>query len=76
MKLPTYIGLKDFARGVKTLYEMHGNIPVFLSVDGNVALFGIALVSGTGYIDGHEAIAFVAHSTSKPGSYKKGTVTE
>lgn len=75
-KPPTYTGLKDFARGVKTLYDMHGNIPVFLSVDGKVAPFGIALVSGTGYIDGQEAIAFCSHSSRDGGKYPKGDCTE
>ena len=74
--LPTYTGLKDFARGVNTLYKMHGNIPVFLSVDGEVAPFGIALTSGSAYIEGQEAIAFCAHSSSKSGKYPKGDCTE
>ena len=50
--IPRYTGLKDFARGVQKLYKLHGNIPVFLSVNGVPAPFGIALVSSTGYIDG------------------------
>lgn len=41
--MPTYTGLKDFARGVHKLYKMHGNIPVFIQVDGRVAPFGVAI---------------------------------
>lgn len=75
--LPTYTGLKDFARGVQKLYKLHGNIPVFVSVDGNAAPFGIALNSETAYIDGQDAIAFCGHTTSRiGGKYKKGTVTK
>lgn len=43
--MPTYIGLKDFARGVKKLYEVHGNVPVFIQVDGRVAPVGTAISS-------------------------------
>lgn len=74
--LPDYTGLKDFARGVQKLYEMHGNVPVFISVDGTVAPFGIALC-GTTYVEGQDAIAFCGHATVRQGEkYKKGTVTE
>ena len=45
-------------------------------VDGHVAPFGIALTSGTMYINGQESIAFTAYSKSAPGCYKKGTITE
>ena len=43
--MPKYTGLKDFARGVQKLYEMHGNIPVFIQVDGRVAPVGMAISS-------------------------------
>lgn len=74
--LPTYTGLKDFARGVNKLYKLFGNIPVFLSVDDSVAPFGIALTSGSAYIDGQEAIAFCAHTSLDGGKYPKGTCTK
>ena len=45
--MPKYTGLKDFARGVQKLYKMHGNIPVFLQVDGRVAPFGMVVQSSS-----------------------------
>ena len=75
--IPRYTGLKDFARGVQKLYEMHGNLPVFLQVNESLAPFGLALVSGCCYIDGQTAIAFCAHANRAEGcKYEKGTVTE
>lgn len=40
-KMSKFTGLKDFVRGCQKLLKMHGNIPVFLLVDGRVAPFGI-----------------------------------
>lgn len=69
-----YIGLKDFARGVQKLYKVHGNVPVFVEVDGNVAPFGIALQEGN-LLNG-EAIAFCGVYSKPRNEFKKGTVTE
>ena len=43
--MPRYTGLKDFVRGCQKLLKIHGNIPVFLQVDGRVAAFGMAVQS-------------------------------
>ena len=43
--MPRYTGLKDFVRGCQKLLKIHGNIPVFLQVDGRVAPFGMAVQS-------------------------------
>ena len=72
--MPAYIGLKDFARGVQKLYELHGNVPVFLSVNDDIGPFGIALLQ-TDVIEGQDAMVFKAYSNSI-GKYQKGTVTE
>ena len=72
--MPDYIGLKDFARGVQRLYLMHGNIPVFLSVNEVVGPFGIATLQSD-VVEGHDAMVFNAYSNAT-GKYKKGTVTE
>ena len=72
--MPDYTGLKDFARGVQKLYELHGNVPVFLSVNDMVAPFGIALLQKN-VVEGQDAMVFNAYSNGT-GKYKKGTVTE
>ena len=73
--LPTYTGLKDFARGVQKLYKMHGNIPVFIEVgDDKVAPFGIAIQMSE-LLDG-EAIVLKGGYSGNPCSFKKGSVTE
>ena len=73
---PAYTGLKDFARGVQKLYELHGNIPVFIGVAGEdeVAPFGIA-IQQTSLLDG-DAIIFRAGPMKSPNSFKKGSCTE
>ena len=43
--MPKYTGLKDFVRGCQKLLEIHGNVPVFLQVDGRVAPFGMVVQS-------------------------------
>ena len=73
--IPDYTGLKDFARGVQKLYQLHGNVPVFLSVNNVVAPFGIALLQSD-VIEGQDAIVFKAYSKGGNVKYKKGTVTE
>lgn len=72
--MPDYTGLKDFARGVHKLYELHGNVPVFLSVNDVIAPFGIATLQSD-VIEGQDAMVFKAYSNAI-GKYKKGTVTE
>ena len=74
--LPTYTGLKDFARGVQKLYELHGNIPVFIGVAGEdaVAPFGI-VIQQTSLLGG-DAIIFKAGPMKSPSSFKKGDCTE
>lgn len=72
--MPTYTGLKDFARGVQKLYKMHGNIPVFIEVgDDKVAPFGIAIQMSE-LLDG-EAIVLKGGYSGNPCSFKKGWVT-
>ena len=72
--LPTYTGLKDFARGVQKLYKLHGNIPVFIEVgDDKVAPFGIA-IQMSDLLDG-EAIVLKGGYSGNPLSFEKGTVT-
>ena len=73
--MPTYTGLKDFARGVQKLYKMHGNIPVFIEVgDDKVSPFGIAIQMSE-LLDG-EAIVLKGGYSGNPCSFKKGSVTE
>lgn len=74
--LPTYTGLKDFARGVQKLYKLHGNIPVFLGIAGEdkVAPFGIAIRQAS--LLGGDAIIFKAGPKKSPRSFKKGDCTE
>ena len=74
--LPTYTGLKDFARGVQKLYKLHGNIPVFIGVVGEdeVAPFGIAIQKSS--LLGGDAIIFEAGPMKSPNSFKKGDCTE
>ena len=73
---PTYTGLKDFARGVQKLYEMHGNIPVFIGVAGEdeVAPFGIAIQQTS--LLGGDAIVFKAGPMRSPNSFQKGDCTK
>ena len=74
-QLPRYTGLKDFARGVRKLYELHGNIPVFIEVgDDKVAPFGIAIQMSE-LLDG-EAIVLKGGYSGNPRSFEKGSVTE
>lgn len=73
---PKYTGLKDFARGVQKLYETYGNIPVFVSVDNIAVPFGMALTSGSSFINGQEAIVFGGYTSEETGHYTKGTVTD
>lgn len=75
-EIPQYCGLKDFARGVQTLYKMHGNIPVFIGVAGEdtVAPFGMATQQSS--LLGGDAIVFKAGPLRNPDQFKKGTVTE
>ena len=63
--MPKYTGLKDFARGVKKLYKIHGNIPVFIGVVGEdtVAPFGIAIRQTS--LLGGDAIVFKCGMTSR-----------
>ena len=74
--MPKYTGLKDFARGVQTLYEIHGNIPVFIGVAGeeDVAPFGIA-IQQTSLLGGN-AIVFKAGPMRSPGSFEPGDCTD
>ena len=74
MKIPTYTGLKDFSRGVQKLYEIHGNIPVFISCDGKVAPFGIAIQNSS--LLGGDAIMFVGGASKPIEEFQKGTVTD
>lgn len=74
-EFPQYTGLKDFLRGVKKLYKMHGNIPVFLTVDHNiVAPLGIAVQWGE--LLGGDAIVLMGGHPGYPKSFKKGSVTK
>lgn len=74
--MPQYTGLKDFARGVQKLYELHGNIPVFIGVAGedNVAPFGVAIQQTS--LLGGDAIIFKAGPMKSPSSFQKGSVTK
>ena len=74
--MPQYTGLKDFARGVQKLYELHGNIPVFIGVAGedNVAPYGIAIQQTS--LLGGDAIIFKAGPMKSPSSFQKGEVTK
>ena len=55
-EIPAYTGLVEFARGVNKLAKMYGNVPVFLSVNGLVAPFGIAVQESS--LLGGESITF------------------
>ncbi len=74
--MPRYTGLKDFARGVQKLYEIHGNIPVFIGVAGeeDVAPFGIA-IQQTSLLGGN-AIVFKAGPMRSPESFDNGDCTD
>ena len=72
--IPKYTGLAEFARGVKRLAKMYGNVPVFLEVNGMVAPFGIAVQEGT--LLGGDSITFCGGYSKPREAFKKGTVTE
>ena len=65
--MPKYTGLKDFVRGCQKLLEMHGNVPVFLQVDGRVAPFGMAVQNSD--LLGGEAMLFMGGNSK--GEYEK-----
>lgn len=73
--LPTYTGLKDFARGVQNLYKLHGDIPVFIGVAGedHVAPFGIAIQQSS--LLGGNAIVLKAGPMRSPNCFtNEGTI--
>ena len=55
-EIPAYTVLVEFARVVQKLAKMYGNVPVFLSVNGLVAHFGIAVQDSS--LFGGESITF------------------
>ena len=71
-----YTGLKDFSRGIQKLYEIHGNIPVFIGVVGeeDVAPFGIA-IQQTSLLGGN-AIVFKAGPMKSPSLFQPGDCTD
>ena len=73
--MPRYTGLKDFASGVKKLYKIHGNIPVFIGVVGEdtVAPFGIAIQQTS--LLGGDAIVFKGEAMRSPELFEKGDCT-
>ena len=74
--MPKYTGLKDFARGVRKLYKLHGNIPVFIGIAGEdkVAPFGIAIQNSS--LLGGEAMVFEGGRPRDPQEFEKGDCTE
>ena len=72
--MPTYIGLKDFARGCQKLLKLHGNVPVFIQTEhGKVAPFGMALTSSE-LLDSN-ALILVGGEPGAAREFKKGECT-
>lgn len=72
--IPKYTGLTEFARGVKKLAEIYGNVPVFLEVNGLVAPFGIAVQESS--LLGGESITLCGGITRSREAFTKGKVTK